>query len=148
MAERIIALVCVLVALLGCEQTPTKSDADQPVDLSEVSALAAQAYKAKNWSESEQHYATLTRNVPGEPEPWFKLGNIYARTLRPELAVKSYREALIRDPQHVKAWHNMGIVQLRQAASSFEKLELLLEPDDALYEKSVNIQKIIDDLVN
>jgi cytochrome c-type biogenesis protein CcmH/NrfG len=148
MAERIIAIVCVLVSLLGCEQAPTKSDADQPADLTEVSELAAQAYNAKNWSESEQQYATLTRKAPGESEPWFKLGNIYARTMRPQLAVKSYREALIRDPQHVKAWHNMGIVELRQAASSFEQLELLLDPDDALYEKSVTIQKIIGELVN
>lgn len=148
MAERIIPLVCVLIALLGCARTPTEPDPGPPVDLTEVFALAARAYAEQNWPESEKHYAALTRKAPGEAEPWFKLGNIYARTLRPDLAVKSYRETLIRDPRHVKAWHNMGIVELRQAANSFSELQQLLQPDDALYEKSVNIQKMIDELVN
>ncbi len=150
MAGRIIdriALACVLVALIACAQTSTKSDTEK-IDLTKIYALATQAYAEKNWPESEQHYATLTRKSPGEAEPWFKLGNIYARTFRPELAVKFYREALVRDPANVKAWHNLGIIELRQAANTFATLQDLLEPGDVLYEKSVTIQTSINALVN
>ena len=150
MAERVIhrvTLACVILALLACEQTATKPDAEK-IDLAKVSALAAQAYVEKNWPESEKHYATLTRESPGEAEPWFKLGNIYARTFRPELAVKAYRETLVRDPQNIKAWHNLGVIELRQAANTFATLQDLLDPDDAWYKKSVNIQASIDELVN
>jgi len=138
----------VLVALLACEQTQTKPDEDQPLDLVEVYNLAAQAYAEKNWTESEKYYVTLTREAPGEAEPWFKLGNIYARTLRPEFAVKAYRETLVRDNRHVKAWHNMAVIQLREAAESFSHVEQLAEEGDALYKKSVKIQHTIDELVN
>ena len=90
----------------------------------------------------------MTQKAPEEAEPWFKLGNIYARTLRIELAIQFYREALVRDPRNVKAWHNMAVVQLRQAGKSFGEVELLVEPDNELHKKSVKIQESINALVN
>lgn len=150
MAVCLTARIALLVALLGlaaCAETPSKADDEQPIDLAQVYALATRAYDEKNWAESEKHYVTLTHRAPGEAEPWFKLGNIYARTLRPDLAIKAYRETLVRNSQHIKAWHNMAVVQLRQAAGSFAELELLVEPDDDLHEKSVRIQRAIEDLV-
>jgi len=136
-----------LLTLSGCEQTPTKADAE-PVDLAEIYALAAKAYEEHDWPASEKYYITLTRKTPEEVEPWFKLGNIYARTLRLDRAIKFYREALVRDPEHVKAWHNMAVVQLREAGKSFAELEILVQPEDELHKKSVKIQNTIDELVN
>ena len=86
----------------GCTQTPTTPDT-KPIDLDEVYGLAAEADEEQNWGASEKHYRTLTQKAPEEAEPWFKLGNIYARTLRIELAIQFYREALVRDPRNVKA---------------------------------------------
>jgi len=136
-----------LVVLSACEQTPTKPD-NPKINLAETYSLAATAYDAKNWVESEKHYATLVQNAPGEAEPWFKLGNVYARTQRPELALKAYRETLVRNAQHAKAWHNMAIIQLRDAGESFSELQRLVETDDPLHAKSVKIQNAIDELVN
>lgn len=144
---RLVVLVGFLLAALGCEQTPTKPDAP-PINLAEVYSLAAKAYAEQDWEGSEKHYATLTRKAPEEAEPWFKLGNIYARTQRPALAIQYYRETVVRDSQHIKAWHNMAIIQLRVARQSFVELEMLVKPDNPLHQKSVKIQKAIDDLVN
>jgi len=144
---RLIGLVGMLLALSGCGQTPTKPDT-KPVDLAEIYALAAKAYEQQDWPASEKHYITLTQKLPEEVEPWFKLGNIYARTLRLDGAIKFYREALVRDSEHVKAWHNMAVVQLREASKSFAELEVLVQPEDELHKKSVKIQKTIDELVN
>jgi Flp pilus assembly protein TadD len=140
-------LAALLIALPACKQTATKAD-EQPIDLAVVYGLAATAYGEQNWGEAEKHYRTLTQAAPIEVEPWFKLGNIYARTLRPKLAIKFYREALVRDSQYIKAWHNMAVMQLREAGKSFAELELLVEPGDALYKKSIKIQKAINELVN
>ncbi|MDA0823636.1 MAG: tetratricopeptide repeat protein [Proteobacteria bacterium] len=141
-------LYSVLVATLnGCERSPTKPDKN-PINLAETYSLAGKAYDAQNWTDSEKHYTTLAQNAPGEAEPWFKLGNIYARTSRPELALQAYQETLVRDPRHAKAWHNMAVLQLRNAGKSFSELEKLVDSDDPLYAKSIKIQNAIDELVN
>jgi cytochrome c-type biogenesis protein CcmH/NrfG len=145
-ARSLIAAV-LLVALSGCEQTPTKPDAPK-LDLAETYNLASEAYAEQDWAEAEKQFVILTRESPGEAEPWFKLGNIFARTLRTEPAIKAYRETLVREPQHVKAWHNMAVLQLREAGKSFGDREILLKPDDPLHDKTVKIQKTIDELVN
>ena len=144
---RSIAFACLLIAAAGCTQQTTKSE-PTPVNLAETHRLAAESYKEQNWEESEKHYRILTQKSPVEAEPWFKLGNIYARTLRIDFAIGSYRETLVRDPQHIKAWHNMALIQLRQADKSYEELELLVKPGDPLHAKSVKIQQFIDELVN
>lgn len=144
---RSLALILVLIALSACEQTPTKPDKPK-IDLAKAYSLAAKAYDEQNWAESEKHYTTLVQNAPGEAEPWFKLGNIYARTQRSELALKAYRETLVRNAQHAKAWHNMAVLQLRDAGKSFGELQRIVDSEDPLHAKSVRIQNAIDELVN
>jgi len=51
------------------------------------------------------------------------LGNIYAHLDQPDFAVQAYKESLVRDPRLGKAWHNMGLVQLRQSANSFLQMQ-------------------------
>ena len=143
---RVINLLILASMLVACEQTPTKPDSE-PADLSSVNDQAAKAYAENNLEEAEKQYAILTREAPGEAEPWFKLGNIYARTLRSELAITSYQEALVRDSQHVKAWHNLGIIQLREVDQTFSQLQDLLDDDDPLHQKSVNIRSAIEEFV-
>ena len=124
-------LVLALLAISGCERS-TKPAAPRPAmgaetestqgkdsDPAQSLALAEAAYEAKDWQAAEQHYIAVTKRIPDEAHPWFRLGNIYARTERPDFAVRAYKEALIRDPQLSKAWYNMGLVQLRQSANSF-----------------------------
>ena len=126
-----LACLVVLSVLSGCERTtkpvdpqPTSSMKTQPVESDAVDpaqslALAEAAYEAKDWQTAERHYVAVTKRIPDEAHPWFRLGNIYARTERPDFAVRAFKEALVRDPQLSKAWYNMGLVQLRQSANSF-----------------------------
>ena len=124
------ALVLALPAafLLGCESAPPREQAQ--LDLESVHAQAEQAYTDERWTEAERHYVVLVENVPREAEYWFRLANIYARTERPELAVRAYRDVLVRDAEHAKAWFNMGVVQLRQAANSFLNMKVHIADDD------------------
>ncbi|MGR8950414.1 MAG: tetratricopeptide repeat protein [Gammaproteobacteria bacterium] len=150
-----------LFVLGGCERS-TRTVAPRPaasnnadkaeekeVDPAQSLALAEAAYEAKDWRAAEQHYVTVTKRVPDEAHPWFRLGNIYARTERPDFAVRAYKEALIRDPQLSKAWYNMGLVQLRQSANSFLQMRTHTAENsaqrsqaDAMYESLIEfIQK-------
>lgn len=146
--KTIVLALSLLALLSACEQNPSKSNTQKKVDLQQVYNLAAGAYTDQKWAEAEKQYLILSRESPSEVEPWFKLGNIYARTQRSELAIKFYREALVRDSAHIKSWHNMAVLQLREAGKSFSELEILVDKDDALFDKSVNIQRSIDELVN
>lgn len=152
-------LVLILFALLtaaGCERMGGARPAQDATpaapgptggDAVSIEHAAAQAYANRDWTEAERQYVLLTSRVPQEPEPWFRLGNVYARTARPELAVRAYQEAVLRNPKHTRAWHNMGVVQLRQAAASLRELERFGQPDDPLHQRAVELGDRIDALL-
>lgn len=132
-----LASVFLCVFLSACNLGQVKKDDDQlKIDILETDKLAAQAYERGDLIESEKHYTVLVREVPQEILPWFRLGNIYARTKRPEVAITAYKEALIRDPKYANAWYNMAIVQLKQAASSFNEMQIYTDPSHPLHKRS------------
>ena len=81
----------------------------------------------KDWAAAEVLYAELVTLLPQNAEYWFRLGNCYTRTGKPDEAVVAYREALVRDPELSKAWYNMGLVQLRQSVNSFQQMSQYAE---------------------
>lgn len=118
-----------------------------PGDLKQVRELAEKAYAAEDWPASEKYYDALVKQIPMESAYWFRLGNIYARTERPEPAVAAYREALVRAPGNAKAWHNLGVLYLREAASSFAQMSANVEPSDPLYGRGQSIYAGIKELL-
>ena len=138
----------VLILLAACGSTPergeTKPSEEAPrVDLKVALASGKAAYAAKKWREAERHYAILVKRIPQEPDHWFRLGNIYGRTDRPDLAVAAYREVLVRDSDYAKAWFNMGIVQLRQAANSFRKMEVHVDESEPMRKQATHAYESI-----
>jgi Flp pilus assembly protein TadD len=136
-----VVLTALILGSAGCTGTAVKPD---KASLEEVVALRAQAeaaYRGENWSDAEKAYRTLTQQVPAESENWFRLGNVYARLGRPYDAIALYREALIRDPKHSRAWHNLGVTQLRVATSTFEELQQHTEPTDPVAERA---RRVVD----
>jgi len=142
----------ILTTLLGLVLTGCASQSVQvttKADLLDLREQADKSYQEGNLADSEKHYTALIEKVPGEARPWFRLANIYARTERPGAAVRAYREALIRNPEMTKAWYNMGLVQLREAAHSFNELQVYANPEDPLYPQGgillEGIMKLISD---
>ena len=137
----------VLILLAACGSTPergeTKPSEEARVDLKVALASGKAAYAAKKWREAERHYAILVKRIPQEPHHWFRLGNIYGRTDRPDLAVAAYREVLVRDSDYAKAWFNMGIVQLRQAANSFRKMEVHIDESEPMRKQATHAYESI-----
>ncbi|MEQ8662105.1 MAG: tetratricopeptide repeat protein [Gammaproteobacteria bacterium] len=127
-------LVLALVTLLlgGCAGTRRGPATPGPEEIAAARAAGERAYAAADWAAAEPPYRVLVQAIPQDAELWFRLGNVYARLDRPDAAVAAYREALVRDGDLAKAWFNMGVVQLRQAANSFLRLEAHVAPGDAV----------------
>ena len=140
-----------LITLSGCNALQTKPEEEEKpqVDLQEITQKAEAAYESDDLVNGEKYYEILIRELPQEPEYWFRLANIYVRTDRPYASINLYREAVIRDPQFSKAWYNLGVVQLKQTAFSLNEMLIYADNQDPLYEKAAimleEIKGIIQD---
>jgi len=134
MRTSIIFLILVSHNLVGCNLLNIQSEKPSPElsDIIQLEQTAKKAYLDEDWATAEEAYKKLTLQLPGEVEPWFRLGNIYARTNNLDAAVATYREALIRDPKNSKIWHNLGVIQLKQAANTFLEMQQYTEENDPL----------------
>ena len=98
----------------------------------ELRSLANDAYTAQDWPLAETRYGELTRRADSDGEAWLRLGNIYARTERTDLAVKAYQEAVAREAADPRAWHNLGVLQMRAALGTFQRMRDSVPKDDPL----------------
>ncbi len=138
--------VLFLLIFTGCDIQNLQPNPDLS-SLVEVQKRADAAYQNEDWKTAEKEYLYLAKNLPGEIEPWFRLGNIYARTGQLDAAVSAYREALVRDTKNSKIWHNLGIVQLRQATNTFVEMLDYTNPDDPLNQRAKQIVDTMGDLM-
>ncbi len=132
-------IILAMLTLSACTTNQQVKEDNPDIDMFEIERMAIAAYDRGDLAESEKNYIILSRNVPKDPMIWFRLGNIYARTQRPNAAVAAYRETLVRDPQFIKAWYNMGLIQLKQAANSFNEMKSYTDPAHPLNKKSEQI---------
>ena len=131
------SLVPILLLVAACNQINLKPFTHP--DLKEVTTLKAQAdkaYASEDWVTAEKAYTKLTQAVPTEAEYWFRLGNIYVRKDRPYDAITMYREALVRDPRHSRAWHNLGLTQLRIATNTFVEMQGYTDAADPVNQRA------------
>ncbi|MCG8325406.1 MAG: tetratricopeptide repeat protein [Thiotrichales bacterium] len=137
-ALRLTGLMIVVLCVSGCPAQSTKPDADS-TDLKDIATTqqrAKLAYDAGNWENAVTHYQKLTKMLPTDAEPWFRLGNVYSRMNRPNEAIRAYQESILRNPDNSKTWHNLGIVQLRQATNTFVHLQQHSDPSDPLNQRA------------
>lgn len=98
-----------------------------PVD---VRQDAYQAYQDGDYPLAVEKFKLLVEESPRDAELWFRLGNSYARSLRPQEAISAYQNALLRDPGLSKAWYNMGLIQMQSALKAFVDMQKYVEKDD------------------
>lgn len=103
--------------------TPELALLNQRARLADAGGDAAQA---------EALYKSVLRQTPNDTETWFRLGNLYARHNRAEEAATAYERTLVSDNSHVRAWHNLAIIRLRQSYASLLQAQILVDDNDAL----------------
>ncbi len=150
MRTSIVFIIITLIHLAGCNLQNIKSDKPSPsqTNIAELEEMARAAYRNKDWETSEEAYKHLTLQTPYEVEPWFRLGNIYAQTDRLDGAVEAYRQALLIEPENTKVLHNLGVIQLRQAANTFLEMRQYTEENDPLGLRARHAVNSIASLIN
>jgi tetratricopeptide (TPR) repeat protein len=86
-------------------------------------------------AKAEALYKSVLRNSPNDADTWYRLGNLYANNNRPTEAAIAYERTLVADNSHARAWHNLGIIRLRQAYASMLQAQITIDPDDPLAER-------------
>jgi len=128
--KRLLLLLPILL-LSGCAMLPA-----QHGDLYDMQRDARAAYEGNENERAEKLLLGLVRAVPNDAETWFYLGNLYARTNRPDEAVDAYQKSLMLNRGDPRAWHNLGIVRLRQAWAAFIRTADLTHPGNPLHDKA------------
>jgi predicted Zn-dependent protease len=127
------SVFCVLPMLLlsACAMLP----ADRG-DLYDMRREAQSAYENSEDARAEKLLLGLARAVPNDAETWFYLGNLYARSNRPDDAIRAYQKSLMLNGGDARAWHNMGVVRLREAWAAFIQTYDMTTADNPLHGKA------------
>lgn len=145
-------LFFLIILLPACNLQNLKSKnnntAEELTDINELNKTAQNAYQLEDWKTAEAAYTKLAQKLPSESEPWFRLGNIYARTERLDAAIIAYKNALARDSKSSKIWHNLGIVYLRQATYTFTEMLEYTDADDPLNPRAKNVINSVTNLMS
>ncbi len=117
-----------ILLLGGCAMLPM-----EPLNLYDLRRDAQLAYADGQDERAEKLLIGLTRSAPNDSEAWFYLGNLYARTSRPEQATDAYQKSLMLNSRDARVWHNIGVVRVREAWASFIQAHNLSKPDDPMH---------------
>ena len=126
------AWLALALLLSACGSTPHKLGGRSADEIKATASRAEQSYANAEWATAADAYGVLVKEMPQDANLWFRYANALARSDQPDQAVSAYREVLVRDAHYSKAWFNMGIVQLRQAANSFSRMNGNVSAGDPL----------------
>jgi len=107
---------------------------------------ANQAYAAGDFTHASKLYRSLAQALPTDAGVRYQLGNSLARQGDTPGAIDSYREALVRDPQHARAWHNLLQVQLREALFTTREMRQTLNPQQPMADRALTLGKRLLDV--
>ncbi len=124
-----LAIITLSILIASC----ATNNETKPIDVYALQKVALSSYEKKDWQTAQQALQRLVEINPGNAQLWYKLGNVYARMNLPERAIVAYKEALVRNPEMSKAWHNIGVVSLRKSTRLFIEMLKYIPADDPLY---------------
>jgi cytochrome c-type biogenesis protein CcmH/NrfG len=125
---------CSLALLTACT-TPTVIGGD----VFELQRNAVLAYESGQDARAEALYQGLARAAPNDPETWLRLGNLYARSSKPDDAADAYQHAILLNPNDQRPWYNLGVIRQRQAHAALIQANQLSDKDDPLYAKTATL---------
>ncbi len=108
---------------------PAAANRAAPAQPAFIEERARQAYETGRWDVAEGYYLQLTRLKPGDAEPWFQLGNLYAEQGRLDSAQRAYRESL-RRRDDARTLHNLGLAQVKLGIGALRESQQRLPPND------------------
>ncbi|MGE8497159.1 MAG: tetratricopeptide repeat protein [Pseudomonas sp.] len=138
---RTLSLALASLLLSGCAGLVPKSD------LVSLQNTANQDYASGRFEQASDQYRRLADAMPSDAGVRYQLGNSLARQGDVQGAIGSYREALVRDPQHARAWHNLLQVQLREALLTAAEMQKTLNPQLPQADRALGLGERLLDVV-
>lgn len=138
MASRLtLARLTATLCLAGCGSIMQLSTEDAL----EMRRNALLAYDGGEDAKAEALFVGLLRVSPNDPETLLRLGNLYARSGRPEHAADTYHRALLLTPNDDRLWYNLGIIRQRQAHAAYIQAQQLSKPGEEIHDRSERLLK-------
>jgi tetratricopeptide (TPR) repeat protein len=137
---RILSLALASLLLSGCAGLPKS-------DLLALQNSANQDYANGRFVQASDQYRRLAKAMPVDAGVRYQLGNSLARQGDVQGAIDSYREALLRDRQHARAWHNLLQVQLREALFTAAEMQNTLNPQQPQADRALELGKRLLDVM-
>ncbi|MCE5361824.1 tetratricopeptide repeat protein [Pseudomonas anguilliseptica] len=137
---RILSLALASLLLSGCAGLPQS-------DLLALQNAANQDYANGRFVEAGEQYRRLAKAMPADAGVRYQLGNSLARQGDVQGAINSYREALLRDRQHARAWHNLLQLQLREALFTATEMQSTLNPQQPQADRALALGKRLLDVM-
>lgn len=137
---RILSLALASLLLSGCSGLPQS-------DLLALQNAANQDYANGRFVEAGEQYRRLAKAMPADAGVRYQLGNSLARQGNVQGAIDSYREALLRDRQHARAWHNLLQLQLREALFTATEMQSTLNPQQPQADRALALGKRLLDVM-
>ena len=134
-----VVLLCAAGA--GCGMMESRSVGE---DLVRMQQEAQVAFDSGENTRAEALYKGIIRSTPNDAETWFRLGNLYARTDNPDQAANAYLTTLSLNGADARAWHNLGIVRLRQSWAAFLRANSMTEPAQPIHAMSAEIIRTLE----
>ena len=121
-------LICALLlcACASAGSVPSKHAEDPLRARLERASLALREARL---IDAEVMYRELSVSNPRLPEVWLQLGNIYTRQAQLEAAMRAYKDGLQYASDDGRLWHNLAVVELRQAMLTLETASQILPAD-------------------
>jgi len=132
------AFIASALFLTACQSplvktTPTENQYQEKVQQAES------LYKAQQFEQALPIYQELNTVMPENAVLWLRSGNIQARLGNNKQAIENYRQAVTHNPKLTIAWHNMGVLQLREVNKTFKSMQLNTPPNHPLYPRAASL---------
>lgn len=138
MAPRLkLATLSIALCLAGCGSLMPLST-ENALDMQRNALLA---YDSGEDAQAEALFVGLLRVSPNDAETWLRLGNLYARSGRPDNAADAYQRALLLTPNDDRLWYNLGVIRQRQAHAAYIQAQQLSKPGEEIHDRSTRLLK-------
>ena len=131
MAPRLTAVLAMSLTMCGCGLMQPSTE-----DALEMQRNAMNAYEGGEEARAEARYLGLIKMNPGDAETWLRLGNLYARSNRPDKAADAYQRGLLLAPHDERLWYNLGVIRQRQTLAAYIQALQLTKPGEEIYDRS------------
>lgn len=139
---RMISLLLASLLLGGCTTLAMPGG-----DLVSLQEQADQAYAKGDYPRASQLYERLAKALPTDADMRYRLGNSLARQGQNHAAIVAYREALVRDAEHARAWYNLMQVQTREvlltAGEAQQHLKAQNPQSKLAFEQAVHVLDVL-----